>query len=208
MKKNLFKFSLLIMSGVMVGTVLLPATTVFAESNDTALNSSQNSSVDNVLEDDLVEISNNYIFFDNTINKFIIDNNLKTKINNDDFEKVSNQVDATNQNINLALTEANFDTEVSISNNGVDEILKYSLSRGAGKSYVTYHWNYARIRISAGALRGALSVGFAIGSVYAPAKVVQAACAVAGLGTGQIKHGIWFDYNYFTGIFLGRAGLQ
>lgn len=208
MKKNLFKFSLLIMSGVMVGTVLLPATTVFAESNDTALNSSQNSSVDNVLEDDIVEISNNYIFFDNTINKFIIDNNLKTKINNDDFEKVSNQVDATNRNINLALTEANFDTEVSISNNGVDEILKYSLSRGAGKSYVTYHWNYARIRISAGALRGALSVGFAIGSVYAPAKAVQAACAVAGLGTGQIKHGIWFDYNYFTGIFLGRAGLQ
>lgn len=208
MKKNLFKFSLLIMSGVMVGTVSLPATTVFAESNDTALNSSQNSSVDNVLEDDIVEISNNYIFFDNTINKFIIDNNLKTKINNDDFEKVSNQVDATNRNINLALTEANFDTEVSISNNGVDEILKYSLSRGAGKSYVTYHWNYARIRISAGALRGALSVGFAIGSVYAPAKAVQAACAVAGLGTGQIKHGIWFDYNYFTGIFLGRAGLQ
>ncbi|MBC2121304.1 hypothetical protein [Listeria marthii] len=73
-----------------------------------------------------------------------------------------------------------------------------------------YRWNYCRIKISAKALKFAVGGGIAIAGVYAPARVVRAACAVAGLSVSSVnfKHGIWFDYNYFAAIFLGKAGKQ
>lgn len=60
---------------------------------------------------------------------------------------------------------------------------------GAGVNSISFHQNYARVKIKASDVR--LALGFSIGGV----------CAA-------YKNGIWFDYNYFYPTFLGRAGLQ
>lgn len=46
---------------------------------------------------------------------------------------------------------------------------------------IDYHWNYARIKISAGTLKWAIS------GVYAPAKIVRAPCALAGVSVSVAK---------------------
>lgn len=93
------------------------------------------------------------------------------------------------------------------SNNNETYTVKPAMTRSYGVNSVSIHWNYAKVKINAGTLYYAVQSGFAIGSVYAPAKIVQAACAVAGVVGPHYRNGIWIDLNYYSG-FLIKAGIQ
>lgn len=81
------------------------------------------------------------------------------------------------------------------------------LLRSRGKNAIEFRWDDARIYLDANTLSLALQIGFTIGGVYAPARIVQLVCGILGIGAGYIQHGIWFDYNYFAGRVL-NAGFQ
>ena len=71
-----------------------------------------------------------------------------------------------------------------------------------GSTYIEFYWNFVRIYIDAKLINTAISLGLGIGSVYVPAKLVQAALVAAGIINSNyplISDGIWFDYNYYYG---------
>ena len=71
-----------------------------------------------------------------------------------------------------------------------------------GSTYIEFYWNFVRIYIDAKLINTAISLGLGIGSVYVPAKLVQAALVAAGIINSNyplINDGIWFDYNYYYG---------
>ena len=77
-----------------------------------------------------------------------------------------------------------------------------------GSTYVEYYWNFIRVYIDAKLLNTAISLGLGIGSVYVPAKLVQAALIAAGIINTNyplISDGIWFDYNYYYGAIMATA---
>ncbi|WP_430535796.1 hypothetical protein [Listeria rocourtiae] len=50
--------------------------------------------------------------------------------------------------------------------------------------------------------------GLVMGSTYVPARLIIAACGLAGLAMSNMKHSIWFDYNYSISVLCGKAGKQ
>ena len=83
-----------------------------------------------------------------------------------------------------------------------------SFSRSYGKTAIEYYWNYVRVFIDAGVINLAISSGVAIGGVYVPYQLVQAALSVVGVVIGThpiVSDGIWFDYNYYYGTLSAVA---
>ncbi|EUJ44019.1 hypothetical protein [Listeria fleischmannii] len=168
---------------------------------------SQNTSVEEVVLTDMdTIIAGKYISI-NQENLFVLNPNISQELTSEKVALVQNQISQTNKYIEAAKQDTQ-NTSTIISPSGQESLIQSGLLRGAGVNSITFHWNYARIKISAGSLRNALLVGFTAGSVYAPAKIVQLACGIAGIGTTSIKNGIWFDYNYFVGVLTGNAGKQ
>lgn len=177
-----------------------------------------NHNTEMVLEDslnnntiNLDDNANQYIHFDRQSKQFIIDNKITTTMSGEEFAELVKQIEQTNKQIKTALVESDRNTVISVvDTDGLETVVKPSMTRGAGKNYIKFYATYARIGINAGSLNLAIQGGFAIGGIYAPARVVQAALAVAGVAISAkpFKHGVWFDYNYFVGFLIGRAGLQ
>lgn len=157
-------------------------------------------------------LADKYISYNSEVNQFQLDRSIEFVMDANQVQVVENYINETNKQ--LQLSESNKKDEVyAISPSGEADRVNPSpkmMLKSAGVTRVDYHWNYCRIKISAGALKFAMGSGIAIAGIYAPARIVQAACAVAGIGvsTVNIKHGVWFDYNYFAAIFLGKAGKQ
>ncbi len=192
--------------GVLGGT---SANTFADETDENNAISSQQKSSPNISQS-LADTANTYISFNEQRREFIVQDNLAKVVSPEEFNAVKAQLAATNAQINQAtLTNPNTqviapdNTEYSIKGqNNMGVILK------AGKTAIKFHWNYARIYLSKATLRTAVSVGVVVGGVYAPSRVVQVACGIAGLNVNKITSGIWFDYNYFTKVLPVNAGLQ
>ena len=77
-----------------------------------------------------------------------------------------------------------------------------------GSTYIEFYWNFVRVYIDAKLINTAISLGLGIGSVYVPAKLVQAALIAAGIINSNyplVSDGIWFDYNYYYGALVATA---
>lgn len=211
MKKNAKITSL--MAAMITTTAVLPATAVLAsESNPTVNNTNQVSeeSVNQLLSDTTISIANQYISFDNVTNEFIIDSStLAYILPEEELSLVISQVEDTNKKIQEILQLENIGMNVrAVDTDGDKIILNQIKTRSWGKNDIEFYWNFARIYIDAGNVRLALQAGFTIGSVYAPARIISAVLGVLGVASSNIKHGIWFDYNYFIGVLCGNCGLQ
>ncbi|EUJ17303.1 hypothetical protein [Listeria aquatica] len=168
---------------------------------------------DQIKNDSLTEtetmLVDRYVSYNKETKQYQLNMTIKNVMSTERVNVVENYIKETNRQ--LKLSENNHNEDVyAISPSGEVNTVSKSMLRKAGVTRIDYHWNYARIKISAGTLKWAISGGIAISGVYAPAKIVRAACALAGVSVSaaKIKHGIWFDYNYFNGILCGRAGRQ
>lgn len=215
MNNKLFKSGIILISGFVLGSALLPtATLAFAsETENVSSNQVQTNSVtkelDTEIVDEVVTIANQYIHFDTTLGVFVLDNTIENVLSETDVAQVVTQINATNGQLQTSKIEENSQTQVNVVDpSGTELVVNPVFSRAAGVNSVTYYWNYARIKISAGSLKTALGVGFAIGSIYAPARIIQAVCAGLSVGSGNITNGIWFDYNYAIGLLTGNFGKQ
>lgn len=207
MNKRTVKFVTPILATTLVFASLGPAASVYAdETNEN--NVEENIPTVDVLTDADVSVADQYISFNAESDQFVIDYSLVNVFSSEKVKLIEDQVNLTNNQIK----ESKPDLSVVVSAvdpSGEESRLNASgLLRSAGVNSITYHWNYARIKIKAGSLKTALAVGFTIGTVYAPARIIQLACGLAGLSTSNIKNGVWFDYNYFIGALCGSAGKQ
>jgi len=153
-------------------------------------------------------IADEHIVFNEQTNNFIIDDVLADLLTKKQYQAVVNQVEQTNEQISSITANDLYDTNVNIVKpDGTIKALNLGFQTYRyGKNAVSIHWNYTRFYINAGTLRDAMTVGFIIGSAYAPSRAVIIACGIAGYGASKIKHGIWFDYNYAFGVI--KAGRQ
>ncbi|EUJ30644.1 hypothetical protein [Listeria cornellensis] len=209
MNKKTVKFVTPILATSIVFASLAPATLVHAD--ETSENTTHERIADVIaLTDADTLLAGEYISFNTAINQFVIDNAITNVLSPEKIKLIEEHVNLTNNQINETKTDLTT-VVTAIDPSGNESTLNnVRVARAAGVNSVSYHWNYARIKIKASSLNFAVQSGFAIGSVYAPARIVQGACAVAGVGLGlnSFKNGIWFDYNYLVGVLCGNAGKQ
>lgn len=158
-----------------------------------------------------VKIADSYIHFNKVSNSFEVNKNELSKVlKQDTYNKVLSQVSNTNSTLKksfLSLRSNNIGISVIDTDNTKIDIIK-DITRGRGRNAIEFHWNYARIFIDAGNIELALKVGFKIGGIFAPNKIIKIVCKILGVPSYNIQHGIWFDYNYFIGVLCGNFGLQ
>ncbi|WP_430535381.1 hypothetical protein [Listeria rocourtiae] len=207
MNKNTVKLVTPLIATSLVFASLAPAIVVNA---DEINNNTKVSALSvGILTDADILAANNYISFDINTKQFVVDSTIANIFPAEKVALVEEYVKQTN--IELAgIKQDGSEVASAIDPTGHETVLTPILLRGAGVNSVTFHWNYARIKIKASSLKAALAIGFTISSVNVSSKVVASALAAAGVAAGlkNFKNGIWFDYNYVTGGFLSHAGLQ
>lgn len=208
MKNKLFKTSLTLMGSLILGTVLLSTNTALATATENTINTSSSQTDTNFLSDIDIKQIDKFINFDEFNAEFTLDLAVQNIIGVQKLNEVQNIINETNKQISSAKNDKKAGTIWAETPDGTEITITSTQTRAYGKNDIKFYWNYARIWINAGTLRNAVKVGFAIGSVYAPAKIIQAACAIAGISNlKNIKNGIWMDYNYI-GQVINRVGIQ
>ncbi|AQP75819.1 hypothetical protein Y161_06465 [Listeria monocytogenes] len=203
----------LLAGGILVSGMAFPNQAQASTGEEQQVNTEkQELQVETGLTDMEVSLADKYVSYNSEIDEFQLDKSIELVMKSDQVKVVENYIKETNKQLQLSKTNKK-DEVYAISPTGEADRVNPSprmMLKSAGVTRVDYHWNYCRIKISAKALKFAVGGGIAIAGVYAPARVVRAACAVAGLSVSSVnfKHGIWFDYNYFAAIFLGKAGKQ
>jgi hypothetical protein len=153
----------------------------------------------------LEKIANPYVSFNTTNNQFVLNTNIKNVVTDSEFKSTEAQITATNNAIRKSLQSSdNVIVEDPKDNAFTITDSNNNLVKAAGKTDIKFHWNYACIYLSKPTLKTAVAV---VGGVYAPAKIIQAACGIVGLNVNKITSGIWFDYNYAAAL-VGNAGIQ
>lgn len=198
--KNMKKMFIVTLATLLFMSPFVLPMSVFAEESQNGTESYLSASVES--------IADKYIYFDTNSSMFKIDTKgLSERLSQTDYEKVLLQVNNTNEMIAKTIKENNLVVS-AIDSTGNTIVLKEILTRKNGKTDIEFHWNYARIYIDGNNVRLAVQAGFIIAGVNIPAKVVATVCGLLGLAAGEIKDGIWFDYNYFIGMLCGNFGLQ
>ncbi|MGT2682511.1 hypothetical protein [Streptococcus porci] len=196
MKKRSQKLATLAILGITISPLVfssVPATQVLADENTETVNVSRTlTESETQLVDQFVTIKDNRFVLneENTLSKEV-----------EYLAKL--QIADTNFKISQAEREEGIFTNSYNKTIGTTELL----FRSPGKNAIEFYWNYVRIYIDANNLSLALQAGFAIGGIYAPSRAVEIACALLGIGSSQIKDGIWFDFNYLWGG-VNNAGFQ
>lgn len=204
--KKIYKKSAAALAALMLASTIMPVTNIYAAENEQEINTKVEK---RILSEQEISIADKYISFNTNTNTFELSSNILHEVSKSQYENILEQVNNTNELITTAIHDESDDLVVDVIDSDGDRIaLKEVYIRGRGVNKVEFYWNYARIFIDAGNVSLALQVGFVIGTVYAPAKIVQAVCGILGIASGNINHGIWFDYNYFIGVLCGNAGLQ
>lgn len=193
-------------SATVLGGILLFNTPVSADTTGTIENEIVKQEPSKKIANSLEKIANPYISFSSSDNQFILDDSIKNVVTNNEFNMIEEQVIATNEAIKTSLQNDDYVTVKDPQNN--EFTINNVLLKGADKTDIEFHWNYARIYLSKSVLKTAVGVGAVIGGVYAPAKIIQAACGIVGLNVNKITSGIWFDYNYAVGALVENAGVQ
>ncbi|MBC1474979.1 hypothetical protein HB852_10150 [Listeria grandensis] len=209
MNKKTVKLVTPILATSLVLASFAPTTVAHAEEN--VKTSAEESVLELVvLTDADVLVAEEYITFDVASNQFVLDNAITNVFSPEKVTLIEEHVNLTNNQINETKTDLTTVVTAVDPSGNESALNNVRVARAAGVNSISYHWNYARIKIKASSLNFAVQSGLAIGSVYAPAKIVQGACAIAGVGLGMnsFKNGIWFDYNYLIGVLCGNAGKQ
>ncbi|EEO3350038.1 hypothetical protein G5912_000406 [Listeria monocytogenes] len=151
-------------------------------------------------------IAEKYITFDSPLKQYKVNPSIGSEMTTEKIEAVNKQVAETNNLLTLATNDSSTNV-IAVTPEGKETVVKRGLLKGTGVNKVTYHWNYARIRLSKNTVR-TMGVGLSKAGIWLPLKVVSKVCASLGVGTGFVKHGIWFDYNYFSNLLLTGYGWQ
>ncbi|MBM5696260.1 hypothetical protein D8Y04_13785 [Listeria seeligeri] len=195
--------------GMLISSMSVPS---LAQANNTVpqVNTeNQSKTVGNTLTNMETTLADKYVSYNEETKSFELSPSIGIVMPVDRVKLVESYVEETNKQLRLA--ENNVDEEayavtpsgdVSSVSNG-SKIMLYK----AGVTRVDYHWNYARIKISRNAVR-AIGTGMTVGGIWIPHAVVSKVCATLGVGISNVKHGIWFDYNYFSNILLTGYGWQ
>lgn len=155
-------------------------------------------------------IAGQYIHFDSKSQEFKIDlENLKLVLSQEEVKIIVEQVNTTNEKIKSSLNDKNSEFSIYVVDSNNNKIaLNENFSRKRGKNDIEFYWNFARIYIDGNNVRLALQAGFIIAGVNVTSGAVATVCGLLGLAAGEIKDGIWFDYNYFIGVLCGNYGWQ
>lgn len=217
MKNKLLKSSLILISGFVLGGASLPVSTlVFASETEQAVNINSNhvqsnydtTELNTEIVNEVAFIAEQYIHFDATLGVFILDNAIENVLSEVDINQVVAQVNATNNQLQASKTEVNNSTQINaVDPSGTEYVVKPVFSRGEGTTSVTFHWNYARVKLSLTSIKN-IGSGMSVGGLFIPHPIVSKACSLLGIAIGRVTSGIWFDYNYFNGILTGNAGWQ
>ncbi|MBC1499695.1 hypothetical protein HB943_03695 [Listeria weihenstephanensis] len=207
MNKKTVKFVAPILATSLVFATLGPAVSVYADETN-GNNVEENVPTVDVLTDSDVLVADQYISFNAESGKFVIDYSLVNVFSAEKVKLIEEQVSLTNNQIKESKPDLSVVVSAADPSGQESRLNASGLLRSAGVNSITYHWNYARIKVNASNLRYAIGAGLVMGSTYVPARLVIAACGIAGLATSNIKNGIWFDYNYLIGVLCGKAGKQ
>ena len=173
---------------------------------------------ENIDEKKIENIADKYIYLDKSTNKFIINSAINNELSIVEVQNISQKVYQTNQKVDELLknNDGSF-TATLISPNGETILLTPSamMARSAGKNDIQIHWNYARIYLSKNSVNniivgGTGGLGALVGFIPGVGLGVAVACGIvlAVVGNQQVSNGIWFDYNYFTGLWTNNWGWQ
>lgn len=151
-------------------------------------------------------IASKYITFDNSSKSFLLSTTINAEMPLEKISIVKQQLVATNKYILMARKDSSTNT-VAVSPDGEESLVKRALLKGAGVNSIKFHWNYARVKLSKNTVRN-IGRGLTLGGIWIPHAVVSKVCATLGVGISSVKHGIWFDYNYFSNLILHKYGWQ
>lgn len=162
------------------------------------------------LSDSVTTIASKYISIDPSTKRFIVSDKINSALDANEVEQVKSMVNQTNSKLSSVPKNTNAVLETQ---NGQETSLNnirknpYIISARSGVTTVKFYWNYARVYLSARDARFGIASGIGVAGLYIPHPAVKAACVIAGAGTSYITNGIWFDFNYYTGM-VSKAGLQ
>ncbi len=202
--KKIFKITSAFLVALLLSNNVSPALNILAAEKNEITTKKLDS------QKQIESIADQYIRFDSKSQEFKIDlENLKIVLPQEQVENVVKQVNDTNEKIKNSLNNENNEFSIYIVDSNNNKIsLKENLARKNGKNDIEFYWNYARIYIDGNNVRLAVQAGFIIAGIHIPGKKIATVCGLLGLAAGEIRHGIWFDYNYFIGILCGNFGLQ
>ncbi len=145
-------------------------------------------------------------------NKYVLELPSNIKIPNETLKKVQAQID----NSNRLISENN----LTINPQTKSAIKLGKCTNGDGVNSIEFYWNYVHVCLCRVLIRTILqsTVGAAAAAIGAALSVApEVALVVAGAffaGVSSyigdtVNDGVWFDYNYFTGIYIeGKWGWQ
>lgn len=222
MKKTV-KFSSIAMLTVM--TVNLISPTIFVSADETTSNVNQSIISHSQLtqtkdysilsQEDIETIANKYISFNSEKQEFSLNNNIRYELSNLDIIDISNKIATTNKQLKEIIKNVNGDVSLFAVDPDGHKIALSPSMRAAGKNAVEIHWNYARIYLSKNSVNNIIAggtggLGALVGLIPGVGIGITVAVGIvlAIVGRQEVKNGIWFDYNYFTGIWTNNWGWQ
>ncbi|AKP67656.1 hypothetical protein [Companilactobacillus ginsenosidimutans] len=199
MKRSIEKLGVGLAIALTVGSVSVNAINVKADEIPT-----ERSIKNTELQDK--EISK-HVIFDSASNSYSVSqgylNTLSVKV----ADYIKENIALTNEKIQETQKDSTIGTVTAVDGQGISHSIKQNIARSNGKTDIKFYWNYARVWLSKDTLHQ-LGLGVAIDGLFVPEPIVSKVCAGFGLVAGAAKSGIWFDYNYFAGIWTGNAGWQ
>ncbi|WEZ09990.1 hypothetical protein P5663_09175 [Priestia flexa] len=190
-----------------VATALLSTTILLGGSNGASAESdisSQSSPSEIVIQDSVKNLVDSYVKIKEQ--KFVLENKdeLLNKLGEKDFNIVVKQIEETNEFLG-ELDSSELRVEGNTFTGNLSDGEFSTMAHGVTK--IKVYWSYARVYLSATTLRN-LGAGLSLAGIWIPhavaSKVAGSLGVIIGLNT---KDGIWFDYNFYTGV-IGKKGKQ
>ncbi len=199
------------MSTITLSTAVLPTASVYAAEKD-ALEPTSNQSVSQEFIEpsttkENLEILDPYVEVIN--NQYVLSIPKDVHINSSLLQQAQIMINKTNEVIQKENLTIDPVTKTATLYDSAPVF--YAYKQGVNK--VTFHWNRARIYLSKSTVKaikgGSLgALGFLTDYLPNVTTKLVAAILLGIIGTKEVKGGLWFDYNYFYGVFGGNWGWQ
>lgn len=196
---------------LVLGSINSVSGAMISETNNENEGENFNSSLNTTLEEqftvvseELIEKANSYVYI-NEANEFVLDEKLASeKLNEQEIEKVRQQVSMTNDLLEGHEEEYSAQGNVLTNQEGM---VTYSTSEGIDR--IDFYWWGVKLWLSKSTVESVLNVGSAGGGAAIGGSLGGVPGAVAGAVAGQIlqefitpaaARAIFVQYNYVTGI--------
>lgn len=169
-------------------------------------------------ESEIESIADKYIYLDKNFNSFMIDPAINNELSVTEVQMINEKVFQANMKIKQLLNDNDglfSATLVAPNGDTITLMPSVMVSRAAGKNDIQIHWNYARIYLSKNSVNNSIvggtgGLGALVGSTpgIGLGTAIASGIVLAIVGNKQVKNGIWFDYNYFIGVWTNNWGWQ